>query len=297
MQKVCNREISRIGKGGFYAILGAGHCVFVSKNYLLDWHRHSSTLECKGEFIMTDVDLLIQRARKQAALAEAGLLKKPPLRDLRGFVDHTLLKPGYSDEDIISLCKEAASFGFASVCIPSLAVPLAAKCLANTEVSITAVVGLPFGASPVSTKVNEILFALERGAHGIDAVLHISNIKGDRKKELQEELSILREETQGRKLNVVLETSLLSCEEIVQSTRLISHVEADFVKSGTGLFGKVRFIDVALMYVASSSALKIKASGGIHTSEQFRTFCALGASRIGTSRGTSIFSPLEAKAG
>ncbi len=254
-------------------------------------------MRAEGEFIMTDVDLLAQRARKQAALAEAGLLKKPPLQELRGFVDHTLLKPGYSDEDIISFCKEAVSFGFASVCLPSLAVPLAVQCLAGTEVRVTAAVGFPFGASPIATKISEILFALERGAHEIDVVLHLSNIKGNRKRELQEELVTLRRETRGKVLNVVVETSQLSYEEIIQSTRLVSHAEADFIKSGTGFFGKVRFIDIALMYVASSSALKIKASGGICTSEQFRTFCALGASRIGTSRGTSIFALPEAKAG
>ena len=175
-------------------------------------------MRAEGEFIMTDVDLLAQRARKQAALAEAGLLKKPPLQELRSFVDHTLLKPGYSDENIISLCKEAISFGFASVCLPSLAVPLAVECLAGTKVRVTAAVGFPFGASPIATKISEILFALERGAHEIDVVLHLSNIKGNRKRELQEELATLRRETRGKVLNVVVETSQLSYEEIIQST-------------------------------------------------------------------------------
>jgi deoxyribose-phosphate aldolase len=240
---------------------------------------------------MTDVDLLTQKARKQAALAEAGLLKKPPLQTLRSFVDHTLLLPGYSEKDIHALCEEAATFGFASVCIPSLAVPLAREHLAHTNIRIGAMVSLPLGTSPISTKLDEITFALEHGAQEIHVMPHLSNIRNGQKEKLQEELLMLRRETRGRHLHIVLETSLLSHEEIICITRLVSHAEADYIASGTGFFGRIRPIDVALIYVASSSALKIKASGEINSSEQIRTFCALGASRIGTSWGASIFSP------
>jgi len=140
---------------------------------------------------MTDVDFLVQRARKQAALAEAGLLEKLPLQRLRGFVDHTLLKPGYTDEEIIRLCKEASFFGFASVCVPLLATPLAKKCLRNTGIHVITAAGFPLGASPISTKLEEIRFALEQGVHEIDVIPHISNIKEGRKKEFQKGKSLM----------------------------------------------------------------------------------------------------------
>jgi len=245
---------------------------------------------------MTDVDLLTQKAKKQAALAEAGLLPKPPFETLRSLVDHTLLKPGYTDEEIVNLCHEAKHFGFPSVCVPSLAVSLARRCLADTDLRIVAAIGFPLGTSPISTKMDEIAFALAQGAHEIEAVPHLSYLRNGRKAEFQEELFLLRRKTQGKICSVVVETSLLSCEEIICATRLISHAEADFIRSGTGFFGGSRFIDAALMYVASSSAIRIKASGDTQTPEQLRSLRALGISRIGTSRGTSLFASSPTKA-
>ena len=205
-------------------------------------------------------------------------------------IDHTLLRPDTADGDIDRLCAEAAQYHFASVCVPPYYVPRCVRALAGTGVKVCTVIGFPLGNTTAESKVFEALQAVKSGAAEIDAVLNVSALKSGNIRLLEQELQALAAVAEGEaKLKIILETCLLTREEIVTACRLAKAAGADFVKTSTGFSkGGATVEDVALMRETVGPDMGVKASGGIRDLKTARAMLAAGADRIGTSAGVQI---------
>lgn len=203
--------------------------------------------------------------------------------------DHTLLKPEATSEQIKELCAEARQYGFASVCVNPDFVSLAAKELKGSEVKVCTVIGFPLGASKTSIKVAEAKEAIEDGAEEIDVVQNLSWVKEGRYDLLEKEVAALKEAVGALVLKVILETCLLSKEEIRLCSLACKKGGADFVKTSTG-FSKRGATpeDVAIMAASVGPGLGVKASGGIHHYEEVKALVKAGATRIGASASVAI---------
>jgi deoxyribose-phosphate aldolase len=210
--------------------------------------------------------------------------------ELAGIIDHTLLKPDASAEDIKRLCSEACEFKFASVCCNPFFVPLCRKLLKD-EIIICSVIGFPLGASKTDVKRYEASIAISDGAKEIDMVLNIGMLKGKNYKYVFEDINSVASEAikSGAFCKVILETCLLTDEEKIAACLISMDAGAHFAKTSTG-FSKsgANIRDVALMKFTVGNKLKVKASGGIKTREDAELMIAAGADRIGTSSGVYI---------
>lgn len=205
------------------------------------------------------------------------------------YIDHTLLKPDASKEQIIKLCQEAREGDFASVCVNPCNIPLAKKLLEGSDVKVCCVIGFPLGAMTTSSKVFEARDAVEQGADEVDMVLNIGRLKDGEDDYVRNEIRAVKEAVGSRTLKVILETCLLNEEEIVRACRDAERAGADFVKTSTGFStGGATAEAVRLMKETVGDAMKVKASGGIRTPEDFRTMVEAGADRIGTSSGSAL---------
>ncbi len=205
------------------------------------------------------------------------------------YIDHTLLKPEATGEDIKKICREAVEYRFKAVCVNPYYVKLASGELGSTDIEIASVVGFPLGATPKGNKTEEAKRAIDDGATEIDMVINIGALK-DR------DLKVVRGEIEdivalGKATKVIIEICLLSDEEKVIATNIVKEAGADFVKTSTG-FGKggATVRDVALLKYAGGGALKVKAAGGIRDFETARAMIFAGADRIGASKGIKIVS-------
>ena len=210
---------------------------------------------------------------------------------IASLIDHTLLKPEASKNDIGRICEEARQFAFASVCINPCWVRCAAEALSGSPVKVCTVIGFPLGANKKDTKVSEAKLALEHGAGELDMVQNVGALRsGDHalvKSEIVEIAALAR--AHGVLLKVILETCLLTDEEKQAACRLAMEARADFVKTSTGFStGGATVEDVALMRRTVGSALGVKASGGVRTLASLREMVRAGANRIGTSSGVHI---------
>ena len=212
-------------------------------------------------------------------------------RELAQMIDHTLLKPDATAEGIKKLCAEAAQYGFYSVCVNSGRAALAKEFLRGTGVKLCVVVGFPLGCSV--TKAAEAGAMAALGADEIDMVLDVGRARDGDWDGVEADIRGVRAACPGLTLKVILETCLLSREQIVRACQAAKNAGADFVKTSTGFStGGARAEDVALMK-QSAGGLKVKASGGIHTCREAMDMIAAGASRIGASAGVAIISELE----
>jgi len=241
----------------------------------------------------TDIELLSKRARIKAAKAEAGFFERPSPEKIRRAIDHTLLAAGTTSREISDLCEEAVRFGFASVCIPPVFVPEAVRILSGTEVKVSTVAGFPLGASPLSIKTAEVIWAIENGAQEIDFVVNLPAVKMGNKEALREELTALREVSKGSVIKIILEMPILDDTQVITTLMMAERAGVDFVKTCTGFAGGVSFYHVALLKTAASDRIRIKASGGIRTYKSAEILVALGADRLGTSKATQFITPLE----
>ncbi|MEN8789439.1 MAG: deoxyribose-phosphate aldolase [Flavobacteriaceae bacterium] len=208
---------------------------------------------------------------------------------LEQYIDHTLLKPIASAEDIKRLCKEAITNKFFAVCVNSVYVPLASHELKGSDVKLAAVIGFPLGAMATKVKMQEATYCIEQGADEIDMVINLGWLKSGAYSEVLEELKLIKAITKDRVLKVIIETCYLSDKEIVKASELVVESGADFVKTSTGFgTGGATFKDVALMKATVGDKVKIKASGGIRDRETALKYVELGVSRLGTSSGTKI---------
>ncbi|NCA96839.1 MAG: deoxyribose-phosphate aldolase [Bacteroidia bacterium] len=204
-------------------------------------------------------------------------------------IDHTLLKPDASLVAVAQLCDEAMQHEFMSVCINPCFVPVAKKLLAGSDVKVCTVIGFPLGATLPEVKVFETKRCVELGADEIDMVINVSMAKAHDYEYIANEINMIKIACQGRLLKVILETCLLTNEEIVQCCRAAVKAGADFVKTSTGFStGGATAEHVKIMRDTVGPNIGVKASGGVRSKEDADKMIAAGASRIGTSSGVKI---------
>lgn len=216
--------------------------------------------------------------------------------DLARYIDHTMLNPDASAEDIDRLCAEAAKYGFASVCINPTWVRRAAANLRGSGVPVCTVIGFPLGATTTEVKATEGRKALRDGAREIDMVINIGALKSGDHELVYQDISKVVDAAHeaGAICKVILETAILTDEEKVVASALAVKAKADFVKTSTGFGpGGATVYDVALMRETVGPEMGVKASGGVRTAHQAEDMIAAGATRIGASAGVQIVSGSE----
>ena len=214
--------------------------------------------------------------------------------DLNKYIEHTLLKQDATKAELIKLLDEAKEYNFWGVCVNPVNIKFASDYLKDTDVKIVTVVGFPLGQSTTESKVLETIDAVKNGADEIDMVLNSGKLKDAEFDYIVEEISKIKTACQGKVLKVILETDLLSKEEIKLASELCVKGGADFVKTSTGFVKNgvgAKVEDVKLMYeTVKSSGLGVKASGGVRDKETALAMIEAGATRIGTSSGVKICS-------
>jgi deoxyribose-phosphate aldolase len=213
--------------------------------------------------------------------------------DLARYIDHTLLKPDVTADDIDKLCGEAEEYHFASVCINPTWVKRAATRLKGTGVVTCTVIGFPFGATPPEIKAMEARRALRDGAREVDMVINVGALKSGDLDLVREDISKVVDAAHevGALCKVIIETAMLTDEEKVIASSLAKGAKADYVKTSTGFGGGGATVyDVALMRETVGPEMGVKASGGVHTAEEAEDMIAAGATRIGASAGIQIVS-------
>lgn len=213
------------------------------------------------------------------------------MKTIASYIDHSILKPDTTLSDIRQLCEEAKENGFAAVCVPPLYVKHAGELLGDAGVKKAVVIGFPFGYSAIEAKLAEIVLAIVDGADELDVVVNITAIKnGDWSfiaNEINHILPIIR--SKERQIKVIIETGLLTEDEIVKCCELYGAAEVDFVKTSTGYSEKGASVDIVrLMRKNLPASVRIKASGGIRTYAFARELISAGADRIGSSRSVDI---------
>lgn len=209
--------------------------------------------------------------------------------NLAKYIDHTNLKPEATPQDIDCLIDEAKTYHFASVCINPCYVGYAKKKLQDSDVKVCTVIGFPLGANTSAVKAFETAEAIRQGADEIDMVIAIGALKAGLYQEVQQDIEAVVKASQGHLVKVILETCLLSREEIVKACQLAMAAGAQFVKTSTG-FNKhgATVEDVALMKATVGEKMMVKASGGIRTLQDALQMIEAGASRLGTSSGVML---------
>ena len=212
---------------------------------------------------------------------------------LAACIDHTLLKPDATDDQIRALCAEAAKAGFASACVNPCHVPLVVACLAGSPVQTCAVVGFPLGASASRIKAAEAALAVAQGAAEVDMVLNVGFLKSGRAADVESDIRAVVAAAAGAVVKVILETCFLSDAEKRTACGLAVAAGAHFVKTSTGFgSGGATAADVRLLREAVGPDIGVKASGGIRTLADALAMLDAGASRIGTSAGVEIIAGL-----
>ena len=204
-------------------------------------------------------------------------------------VDHTLLKPNATQEEVAKLCEEARSYCFASVCVNPSYVALSSKLLKGTGVMVCTVIGFPLGSTTPTVKAIEARDAIANGADEIDMVINIGALKSGNDAYVLDDIKAVREATRGKTLKVILETSMLTQEEKVRACRMSKEAGADFVKTSTGFGGGGATVeDIRLMRETVGPTMGVKASGGIRDTKTAEAMLSAGATRLGTSASIAI---------
>ncbi|WP_105107898.1 deoxyribose-phosphate aldolase [Streptococcus suis] len=208
---------------------------------------------------------------------------------LNKFIDHTVLKPETTKEQVAKVLEEAKEYDFASVCINPTWVSFAAEGLKGTDVKVCTVIGFPLGANTPAVKAFETKDAIENGADEIDMVINIGALKDKNYDLVLEDIKAVVEASGDKLVKVIIETCLLTDEEKVKACELSKETGADFVKTSTGFStGGATVADVALMRKTVGPDMGVKASGGARSYEDAIAFIEAGASRIGASSGVAI---------
>lgn len=211
--------------------------------------------------------------------------------EIARLIDHTLLKPEATKDQIKNLIQEAKDYKFASVCINPTWVSYAAKELQDTpEVKVCTVIGFPLGASTPDTKAFETKNAIENGGTEVDMVINIGALKAKDYELVESDIRAVVETAKGNALTkVIIETTLLTKEEKIQACEIALKAGADFVKTSTGFSsGGATVEDIQLMRQVVGLALGVKASGGIRNRNTLIQMVEAGATRIGASAGVAI---------
>lgn len=212
--------------------------------------------------------------------------------DLTKYIEHTLLKQNATKDELIKLFEEAKKYNFKGVCVNSSNIELAKSYLKNTDVKIVTVVGFPLGACLSEAKAFETKKAIEAGADEIDMVINVQSIKDKDYAYTQKDIETVKVACEDKPLKVIIETDLLTKEEIKIACEIIAKAKGDFAKTSTGFVKNgvgAKVEDVEIMHeTLKNTNVKIKASGGIKTKEQAIALIKAGATRLGTSSGVEL---------
>lgn len=204
-------------------------------------------------------------------------------------IDHTVLKADTPLETIKRICDEAMEYGFASVCINPCHVAYCADYLKDSDVNVCTVIGFPLGDNTSAVKAFETKDAIANGADEIDMVMNIGALKDKNYDLVRDDVKAVVEAANGTLVKVILETCLLTEDEIKKACELCVEAKADYVKTSTGFSTRGATIeDVRIMKEAVHGKAKVKAAGGVRTPEDMVKIVAAGADRIGTSAGCSL---------
>ena len=209
--------------------------------------------------------------------------------DYAKMIDHTLLKTDAQKKDLDKLLLEAKKYNFMSVCVSPIWVKYAAEQLKDTNVKVCTVIGFPLGANTSAVKAFETKDAIANGADEIDMVMNIGALKDKNYDLVRDDVKAVVEAANGTLVKVILETCLLTEDEIKKACELCVEAKADYVKTSTGFSTRGATIeDVRIMKEAVHGKAKVKAAGGVRTPEDMVKIVAAGADRIGTSAGCSL---------
>ncbi|MEG0909685.1 MAG: deoxyribose-phosphate aldolase, partial [Bacilli bacterium] len=209
--------------------------------------------------------------------------------EINKMIDHTNLDQTATFEDIEKLCKEAIKYKFQAVCINPFYVAVVKEFLKDTNILVCTVVGFPNGANTTAVKTYEAIDAVSNGADEIDMVINLSALKNKDYDYVKKEIEEIRDAISGKTLKVIIETCLLTDEEIIKMTKICNETFINFIKTSTGFNKKGATIkNVSLIKENANEVLEIKASGGIKTLKDFEDMVNAGATRIGTSHGVEI---------
>jgi len=215
--------------------------------------------------------------------------QQPVPADVAGYIDHTLLKPDATEDQIRQLCAEAVEFGFASVCVNPTWTPLASRLLAEEKPVVATVIGFPLGATLPDVKAYEVRRTLEEGASEFDMVINIGALKSKHFQLVEQDIAGVVAAARGKVVKVIIETALLTEQEKIEACVIAKAAGADFVKTSTGFASKGATVeDVALMRRVVGKDMGVKASGGIHSAQEALAMIEAGATRLGASAGVKI---------
>jgi deoxyribose-phosphate aldolase len=250
-----------------------------------NWYELSEAFRLQQERGYENNQDVLKQAIEMIQRQEAGKMTQ----NIAQMIDHTLLKPEATEEQIVRLCEEAKTYGFASVCVNPYWVKKAAELLKDSPVKVCTVIGFPLGATTKETKVFETRQAVENGADEVDMVMNIGAFKSGLDDVVREEIRAVVEAAQGKLVKVILETGLLSEEEIKRASLISKEAGAHFVKTSTGFgAGGATVEAVRIMRQTVGKDMGVKASGGIRDAKTAQAMIEAGANRIGASSSIAI---------
>ena len=213
------------------------------------------------------------------------------MSELASYIDHTLLKPEATRAQLEQLCAEAAEHQFSTVCVNGSRVELAYSLLEDSDVQVCTVVGFPLGAMDADAKRYETEVAVDLGASEIDMVMNVGRFKDGEHDYIVREIRDVVEAADDRVVKVILETCLLTNDEIAKACKLVTQAQAHFVKTSTGFGNAGATLEhVRLMRETVGQFAGVKAAGGVRNADDARAMIEAGATRIGTSNGVAIVS-------
>ncbi len=211
--------------------------------------------------------------------------------NIAAYIDHTVLKPTTTTADVEKLCAEAIHYQFAAVCVPPLFVKRARELLTGSQVVVATVIGFPFGYSAIEAKVAEVVLAIVDGADELDVVINISAIKNNDWQFLANEINAILPivKSKNKVIKIIMESGILTTEEIIKCCDLYGAAGVDFMKTSTGYAEKGATVEaVQLMRKHLADNIRIKASGGIKTYTFAKQLIDAGADRLGCSSSIAI---------
>lgn len=216
--------------------------------------------------------------------------------ELNKYIDHTLLKPEATKEQITKLCQEARQYDFASVCVNTCYVPLAKELLAGSDVKVCCVVGFPLGAMDTVSKAFEAKTAVANGAQEVDMVINIGALKDKNYDYVTKDIAAVVEASKPAIVKVIIEACLLTDEEKVEACKCSMNAKAEFVKTSTGFSTHgATSEDVALMKKTVGNVCKVKAAGGVRSYDDAMKMIEAGADRLGCSAGIKVMEEAKAR--
>ena len=216
--------------------------------------------------------------------------------DLSNYIEHSLLKPIATSEEVKQYCNEAIQYSFPTVCIYPVAVKQAADILHNHKTKVCTVIGFPTGAHTSGVKLYEAQEAVDHGAMELDVVINLGWLKSRQSDKIYREIAQICEST-GKPVKAILETTVLTNDEKRLAAEICLDAGVAYLKTSTGWFGGATVEDIKLLKQITKGQIGIKASGGIRTVEQAIKLIEAGATRLGTSRGIDLMQELRGKNG